>query len=391
MKRRRRKTYLDWAATSYPKPESVYRAGDDFARRIGIGNDRGSYEEGVAAGGVMERTRRGVASLINADPSRILLTSGATESLNTLLLGLLRSGDQVLTSPFEHNSVRRPLEFLRRERDVEVGLLPATLEDGLDPAAVEAALTPKTRLVVLNWISNSFGLVLPVAAIGKILKNRPDIIFAVDAAQALGTLPVDVEAAGIDFLAFSGHKGLLGPTGTGGFYVRPGAEEMILPLKFGGTGLRSAEEIFLTELPHKYEVGTQNTWGLAGLAAGVEFVLDRTVEAVHEHIAGLVRKAAEGLGAIEGVVRHLPGVGLPHGLVSFNFDGLAARDGAVLLDRVYSLKIRDGLHCSPDSHRLIGTLPGGTLRASFGIFTSSEDVEYFLEAVAETAEAVRHG
>lgn len=384
MEKRTGKTYLDFAATSYPKPPGVYAALDRFAREVGIGNDRGGYAEAAAASAAMASSREGIAALIGASPERIVFTSGATESLNTFLLGFLREGDHVLTSSFEHNAVRRPLEYLRRYRKVEVSVLPGSLESGIDPGEIRRLLRPETRCCVLTHVSNSFGLEFPVAEIGRILRER-EIVFALDAAQSLGTLPLDVADIGVDFLAFPGHKGLLGPTGTGGFFIRNGLEEKVLPLKFGGTGVRSAAGFFLADLPYKYEVGTQNTWGLAGLAEGASFVRERTVKAIHGHIAELTAAAANGMKRIEGVSLYLPKTGLPHGLVSFNLKNLPPRDTAALLDEGYGIKVRDGLHCSPDSHRAAGTYPGGTVRASFGIFTSSADVEYLLFALEEIA------
>ncbi|HOO78574.1 MAG TPA: aminotransferase class V-fold PLP-dependent enzyme [bacterium] len=391
MEKRTEKTYLDFAATSFPKPEEVYRAVDRYARRVGVGNDRGLYREGQEAAGVMTRARRAIAGLIEADPGEIVFTSGATESLNTFLLGFLQPGDHVVTTSFEHNAVRRPLEFLRERRGVEVSLLPGSLSTGTDPGELEKSIRPATRLCIVNHVSNSFGSVAPVAEIGAILKEHGGIVFALDAAQSLGTLPFSVRELGVDFLAFPGHKGLLGPTGTGGFFIRRDLVERVLPLKFGGTGIRSAEETFLRDLPYKYEVGTQNTWGLAGLGAGAAWVAERGAATVEEHIRTLTARAVAGLRDLEGIVLYLPGTGLPHGAVSFNLAGLPARDAASVFDRVYGIKVREGLHCAPESHRLAGTCPEGTVRASFGVFTRPEDVDYFLAAAAELAESIPAG
>jgi len=384
---RKAKIYLDQAATSFPKPERVYREADRFARRVGIGNDRGFYRESREVAEIFERARDAVAGLLNCRGEEIVFTSGTTESLNTLLFGLLRKGDRVLISPFEHNALTRPLARLAERRRVTVERLDGTLRGGFELEKLEASLERPARLCAVNQISNAFGLAAPLEEIGKILKKYPDTFFAVDGAQSLGTCPIDVKATGIDFLAFSGHKGLLGPTGTGGFYIRDKLVKLVEPLKFGGTGIVSPGEIFLDRLPHKYEVGTQNSWGIAGLLAGAEYVREKTVEFVHRRIGELTRRAVAGLARIDGVTLYLPPPELHHGIVSFNLAGLSPRETASLLDRTFNIKVRDGLHCAPDAHRTAGTFPRGTVRASFGIFNSEEEVDTLCRAVGELAES----
>jgi cysteine desulfurase / selenocysteine lyase len=384
--KKKTKIYLDQAATSFPKPESVYRETDRFARRVGIGNDRGFYRESREVAEIIERARAGVADLLNCRGEDIVFTTGTTESLNTLLLGLLREGDRVLISPFEHNALTRPLAWLAERRGVNVVRLEGTLPEGIDLEKLEKALAVPTRLCAVNQVSNVFGLAAPIGEIGEILKKYPETIFAVDGAQSLGTCPIDVEAAGIDFLAFSGHKGLLGPTGTGGFFIRNRLVELVDPLKFGGTGIISPGKIFLDRLPHKYEVGTQNSWGIAGLLAGVEYVRERTVDSIHRRIEDLTRRAVKGLSGIDGITLFLPDPALHHGIVSFNLAGLSPRETASLLDRTFDIKVRDGIHCAPDAHRTAGTFPQGTVRASFGDFNTGEEVDCLCEAVAELAE-----
>jgi cysteine desulfurase family protein len=377
------KIYLDQAATSFPKPESVYREMDLFAREIGIGNDRGFYRESRRVAEIIERARAGVAGLLNCRGQDIVFTTGTTESLNTVFLGCLRKGERVLISPFEHNALTRPLAWLAEQRGVRVERMAGTLSGGIDLDRLEAALAPPTRICAVNHVSNAFGLVAPIEAIGKILKKHPEIIFVVDGAQSLGTSPIDVEEAGIDFLAFSGHKGLLGPTGTGGFFIRDSLVEQVDPLKFGGTGIRSAGKTFLDRLPHKYEVGTQNSWGIAGLLAGVEYIREETVDSIHRRIGQLARRAVDGLARIDGVTLFLPAPAIHHGIVSFNLAGLSPRETASLLDRSFNIKVRDGLHCAPDAHRTAGTFLQGTVRASFGVFNTEEEVDSLCGAVGE--------
>ncbi len=387
--RKKNKVYLDQAATSFPKPEAVYRAADEFARRIGIGNDRGFYRESREVARIGDQTREGIAELINCPAGDLIFTSGATEALNTAILGLLQPGDHVITSPFEHNSVIRPLSYLALHRGVTITRLDASLQDGVFLDRIEKEILPATRMCLINHISNAFGVVMKIGEIGGLLRRHPEIALVVDAAQSLGTCPIDVEEMGIDFLAFSGHKGLLGPTGTGGFYIRDTLAGKVLPLKFGGTGVRSTREIFIDELPHRFEVGTQNSWGIAGLQAGADYIREKTVSAIHRHIGKLTGLAVEELSRLESVVLYLPSPGIHHGVVSFNLTGLPPRETASLLDRVYNIKVRDGLHCAPEAHRAVGTFPEGTVRASFGIFNTEEEVSYLAQALSEIAQSFK--
>ena len=381
--KKRSKVYLDQAATSFPKPEAVYTAGDEFARTVGIGNDRGFYRESRAVSRIYAETREGLAQLINCRAENIIFTSGTTESLNTVILGGLKEGDHVLISPFEHNSMTRPLNYLARDHGITVTRLDGSLAGGIDLDSVERQIRPETRMCLINHISNAFGIVAPVREIGKILRKHEDIIFVVDGAQSMGTYPINVEEMEIDLLAFSGHKGLLGPTGTGGFFIRDRLIDLIRPLKFGGTGIRSRIPIVIDELPFKYEVGTLNSWGIAGLRAGVEFILNRGVSAIHHHIESLTRQAAEELGRIDSLTPYLPSPGIHHGVISFNLMDLPPRETASLLDKVFNIKVRDGLHCSPDAHRTVGTDVLGTIRASVGIFNTKDDIIYLSEALSE--------
>ncbi len=387
--RKKNKVYLDQAATSFPKPEAVYRAADGFARRIGIGNDRGFYRESREVARIGDRTREGIAELINCPAGDLIFTSGATESLNTAILGLLQPGDHVITSPFEHNSVIRPLSYLALHRGVTITRLDASLQDGVFLDRIEQEILPATRMCLINHISNAFGVVMKIGEIGELLRRHPEIAFVVDGAQSMGTYPIDVEEMGIDFLAFSGHKGLLGPTGTGGFYIRDTLAGRVLPLKFGGTGIRSTREIFIEELPHRFEVGTQNSWGIAGLQAGVDYIREKTVPAIHRHIQKLTGLAVEELSRLESVVLYVPSPDVHHGVVSFNLTGLPPRETASLLDRVYNIKVRDGLHCAPEAHRTAGTFPEGTVRASFGVFNTEEEVKYLCTAISEIAQSFK--
>jgi cysteine desulfurase / selenocysteine lyase len=389
--KKRNKVYLDQAATSFPKPESVYRSLDEFARTIGIGNDRGFYRESREASRIYGEARADLAALINCRAENIIFTSGTTESLNTVIRGGLKEGDHVLISPFEHNSLTRPLNSLTRDLSLTITPLPGSLSGGIELEAVERLIRPETRMCLINHISNAFGIVAPIREMGKILRKYENIIFVVDAAQSMGTYPIDVEEMEIDFLAFPGHKGLLGPTGTGGFFIRDQLIEQVQPLKFGGTGIKSRIPIMIDELPFKYEVGTPNSWGIAGLRAGVEFILEKEIGAIHNHIEELTRRAAEELSRINSLSLYLPSPNIHHGVISFNFMDLPPRETASLLDKIFNIKVRDGLHCAPDAHRTVGSAPLGTVRASFGIFNTEDEVIYLHDALSELEREMGRG
>lgn len=375
--------YLDHAATSYPKPECVIDAVTSFARSVGTGAGRGSGPRAEAAGGLLSEVRAGLGELLNAPAEGVVLTSGATQGLNMALLGLLRPGDHVLASPWEHNAVSRPLAWLQQRRGVSVSRLPGSLSAGLDLHALPGLLRPETRMCVLSHVSNVFGQVADVAAVGALLASRPRLLLVVDAAQSAGVLPIDVRGWGVDVLALSGHKGPLGPPGTGALYLRPELVHAVEPLQFGGTGSRSAEEPFVPELPLRLEVGTQNTWGIAGLHAALGHLRSVGVASVAQHVAALTREAVDMLREFEHVELLLPPAGEHHGVLSLRVAGLRPHDVAHLLQRHVGVEVRAGLHCSPWAHGWAGTRPGGTVRASFGGSTRIDDLLALRDGLAE--------
>ena len=378
--------YLDNAATSFPKPPQVVEAIAHFLTHIGANAGRSGHRLSVEAGRIVYQTREALAELFHvSDPLRIVFGHNVTEMLNLVLKGFLRPGDHVITSSMEHNSVMRPLRALERE-GVRVSVIPCSPEGLLDPAEIEKAIRPNTRLIVLNHASNVTGTLLPIREAGEIAR-RHGIFLLVDAAQTAGAYPIDVEADNIDFLAFTGHKGLLGPTGTGGLYIGPRVPlEELRPLKRGGTGSRSELEEQPDFLPDKYESGTQNAAGLAGLGAGVRFVLERGVEEIRRHELELTARLLEGLSSIEGVKVYGPSdLYLRVGIVSFNVEGMEPSEVALRLDEEFGIMCRPGLHCAPSAHKTIGTSPKGTVRFAPGIFNTAEEVEKAVEAVRKIA------
>ena len=376
--------YLDNAATSWPKPEMVYRTMDNFLR-IKAGNPgRGSHSLALAAGEAVARTRMMAAQLINAaEMKRMIFTLNCTQALNLALKGLLSSDDHVITSSIEHNSLARPLRRLELE-GVKVTRVPISMEKGFVLARdIEAAITERTRLIAINHACNVTGIVQPVEEYGEVAR-RHDLLLLVDAAQTAGKYPIDVESSKIDMLAFSGHKGLFGPPGVGLLYIGPRVE--LKSLWEGGTGSYSEMEEQPETLPDKFEVGTPNSVGISGLGAGLEFVFAEGVERIHVQVSSMADHLIDGLARIRGVA--LPGLfkrasRVP--IVSFLVAGYDPGEVGAILDQFFDIKARAGLHCAPAVHKTLGTFPQGTIRLSPGYFNSEEEIDFAIRAIEKIA------
>lgn len=373
--------YLDNAATSWPKPESVYLAVDRAGREYSGNPGRSGHKLSLAAGRVVEEARFLVARLFGiSKPECVIFTQNTTDSLNLALKGVLSAGDHVITSSMEHNSVARPLNALN-DIGVDYTKISTSPETGADMKAVESAIRDNTKLMVFSHVSNVTGTVNPIEEIGALCRKR-GIIFLVDAAQSAGVMPIDVNRMNIDLLAFPGHKGLFGPQGTGGLYIRGGVS--VSPLKQGGTGSQSELLSQPEHSPDKYESGTPNTPGLAGLAAGVRYLLNEGVEAIQKKEARLTNRLIEGISEIKGITIYGPPAGPNRsGVVSIAIDGMDTMEAAFVLDNVFDIAVRAGLHCAPDAHRTLGTLHnGGTIRISIGSLNSDSDIDCCIQALA---------
>jgi cysteine desulfurase / selenocysteine lyase len=381
--------YLDNAATSCPKPAQVVAAVCSTLETVCANPGRGAYDAALEAGRVLLRTRRSLARLIGApDPARIVFALNATHALNLALKGLLWGGGHVVISPLEHNAVVRPLAALA-DRGVEVTRVRCGADGSIDPDDVLAALRPDTRLVALTHASNVLGTVLPIEQVGPRLRER-GVPFLVDAAQTAGSMQIDVTAMGIDLLALPGHKGLQGPQGVGALYV--GDDMGLHTLVEGGAGGDSASPEPPEELPDRYEAGTPNTPGIAGLGAGVELVLAEGVETIGERERMLADRLRRGLAEVEAVRLHGPAAGTPAAPVaSISVEGISSGELAFILDRAFGIAVRAGLHCAPEAHRVSKSLDDGLVRFSLGRATTEEDVEAALEAVAEITVKTRGG
>ncbi len=381
--------YFDNAATSWPKPPAVAKAMLHFLNEVGANPGRAAHRRAVESGRIVYEAREAVATLFNApDPLRVVFGLNVTEALNLALRGYLRPGDHVITSSMEHNSVMRPLRALERA-GVELTVVPCSPAGFLDPIDVEAAIRPNTVMVALNHGSNVLGSILPAAEVGQICRRR-DLLLLVDAAQTGGAYPVNMQADRIDLLAFTGHKALCGPMGTGGLIVGERVDVARLrPLKRGGTGSNSELEEQPDFLPDMCESGTPNAVGLAGLAAGVQWVLEQGVAAIRAHEIELTQRLIGRLQAVAGVTVY---GGLDPerqtATVSFNVAGKAPSEVGLRLDDEYGIMCRVGLHCAPAAHRTIGTFPDGTVRFGLSAFNTLDEVDAAVEAVAKLAQEV---
>src|SRR5579862_2197843 len=347
--------YLDNAATSHPKPAAVYERVDSVLRNWSANPGRSAHAMAVEAARIIFQARESIGKLFHiGDPDRVIFTANATGALNLAILGMLQPGDRCVTTTMEHNSVIRPLHHLS-QKGVMVAKVPAARDGSIDAQAVAAAIDSRTRLVVVTHASNVAGTISPIAEIISTAHLR-GVPVLVDAAQTAGSVPIDVAALGVDLLACPGHKGLYGPQGTGFLYIAP--ELDVEPILFGGTGSRSDLETMPDFAPDRYEAGTQNTPGIAGLGAGVEFLLKRGVEQVRAHDVSLVRRLMDGLAKIEGLTLYGPrDAERKTGVVLFTLDGIDPAEIGDRLDAEFGIAVRVGVHCAPQAHRTLGTFP----------------------------------
>ncbi len=382
--------YLDNAATSWPKPPGVTEAMVRFMEEIGANPGRSGHRQSIRAGRIVNDLREELAELFGAtDPLRIVFGLNATEAINLVLHGFLHAGDHVITTSMEHNAVMRPLRALGRA-GVKVSVVTCTPEGFLDPADVEASIGSRTRLIVMNHASNVIGTILPVADVARIAQSR-GLLLLVDAATTAGCLPIDMDRDGIDLLAFTGHKALGGPTGTGGLMIGDRVDPgWITPLKQGGTGSRSADEIQPTFLPDVFESGTLNVVGLAGLLAAVRWIRARGIGRIRAEQMATVGNCLHRLSEIAGVtVYGSLNAAERASAISLNIAGLSPSEVGLRLDEEFRILTRVGLHCSPAAHRTMGTSPDGTVRIAPGPFTSTGDIDATIAAVSALAAEVR--
>ena len=375
--------YLNNAATTLQKPPCVAEAVVNAMSCQGS-CARGSHTSELAAARTVFQVREALARLFGfSHPERVVFTSNATQALNTALWGLLKPGDHVIATDWDHNSVLRPLHALAQERGVETDFLPADRQGCLHYEQLEKLLRPNTRLLVGTHASNLTGNLLDVSRMSAFAKEH-GLTFLLDTAQTAGSIPIQMEDMGIHLLCFTGHKGLMGPQGTGGLCVAPGVA--LSPLLSGGTGVRSFEEDQPEEYPEHLEAGTLNGHGLAGLGAAVDFILDTGLETIHAHEQVLTERFFQGLQKLDGVTVYGDFFGDRAPVVALNLEGWDPASAADTLAEEYDIAVRPGIHCAPRMHQALGTQNMGCLRFSFGFYTTEEDIDAALTALKEMAE-----
>lgn len=375
--------YLDNAATSFPKPEGVYVAMDQFARNTLANPGRAGHQMALASEHALDDGRHRLNQFLNGqDPTRMIFALNGTDALNIGMKGILNEGDHVITTDLEHNSVSRPLVTMAQNGFITLTRIPSDSGGTIDPADIAKAITPKTRLVAITHASNVLGTVQPIREIGAICRLHERVIFLVDAAQTVGVIPVDIQADAIDLLAFPGHKGLFGPTGTGVLYVGPKAK--VKPWREGGTGGDSSTPTQPTELPYYLEGGTPNVLGVVGMVAGLDYVEERTPEAIHDHEVSLCEFVRSSF-AENADFRFYGHADVTRrvGTLSFRHQSLDAVELGGLLDQAFAIAVRPGLHCAPYIHQAVGSFPDGLVRISPGPFNTLEEMKTFVDAIQE--------
>lgn len=378
--------YFDNAATSYPKPPSVETALLEFHRNLGASAGRGAYPRAVLTGRLLEDTRKLLGSLFHIRKvSQIIFTLNASDALNLAIKGIdWHAGDSAVVSMMEHNSVLRPLHALKNRKGIKIAKVKASPEGLVDPIDVAKALDSHTKLIALVHASNVTGTIQPIAEVGDIAR-RKGIPFLVDAAQTAGVVPIDVEAMKIDLLAFPGHKALLGPLGTGALYIREGID--LDTLREGGTGSQSEHEVQPDFLPDRYEPGSHNALGIAGWKAGLEFIIQETVDRIRAHEMKLMDQFLRGAAKIKNLVAYGPSKTSQRvALASIRVDEYAPGELSHRLFERGGLMTRSGLHCAPGAHQAAGTYPLGTTRFSFGYFNTPEDIDQALAVLENLAQ-----
>ncbi len=386
--------YMDNSATSFPKPVAVIEAMVAFAEDCGASAGRGAYAEARACEEILATCRQRLARLINAEsPERIVFAMNCSEALNTVIRGLLNTagpGCNAVATAMEHNSVLRPYNALASQVGLEPRFVPCDPKTGLvDPGDIRRAIDANTKLISCVHVSNVTGTMQPIAEIGQIARSA-GVPYLIDAAQSVGHVPLDVQAIGADFVAFPGHKGLLGPLGTGVLYIRPGAEKLCHTMKEGGTGTISEQPHQPATMPDKYEIGSHNAIGIAGLSEGVDWVLNRGVAGIRKHDEKLCKLFMKITDGIEGLTVYGPrDIAHRAGVFSVNIVGAPPGELARLLEmsweKIPAILTRPGVHCAPLAHETIGTHPGGTCRLSFGPVTTAGHVRTAAEALVEMA------
>lgn len=378
--------YFDNAATTFPKPPEVIEAVNDCLKNYCANPGRGGHKLSLQSGRVILEARELLSELFNAgSPERVILTHNATEALNLAIKGFLRAGNHVITTSMEHNSVIRPLKALE-QLGIETTIVQCSKDGTIDIKNIEKEIRKETVLIAATHASNVTGTIMPIGEIGALARSY-NIEFLVDASQTAGVYDIDVAGMNISMLAFAGHKSLMGPQGTGGLYIREGLE--LSPLKEGGTGSKS-ESLYQPDiLPDRYESGTHNTPGIAGLCAGIKFIMKTGIANIRKHEMELLNCFLDGVKGLKQVkVYGVAGNDRQAPVVSINIGDIGSSEISYILDQGFNIATRSGLHCAPIAHATIGTLDQGTVRFSFGYFNTKEEVQVAVDAIEQITKEI---
>ena len=374
--------YLDNAATTFPKPHEVLSEMQELYARLGVSPGRGTYDLAAQAEETVSQVRSQICEFFGGDdPERVIFAYNATDALNTLILGLVTPGCHVVSSRLEHNSVLRPLHHLRSEGIISYDLVPFDGQGFINPHDVADSIRPETKMVILTHASNVLGTIQPVEEVGIICRER-GVPLILDVTQSAGVIPINMKSLGVDAVAFTGHKALMGPTGIGGLVLRRGLD--IRPTRFGGTGVDSSSLLQTDTYPHRLEAGTINLLGIIGLSAGIRYIVKHGIENTYQNEMTLLRRLRDGLAELEPVHMYC-GDNLDNhvAVLLCNIEGMDARDLGDILDGDFHVAARSGLHCAPLVHLDLGTSPSGGVRFSPGPFNTSRDVDVVLDAMRE--------
>ncbi|TYQ15595.1 UNVERIFIED_CONTAM: cysteine desulfurase family protein [Acetivibrio alkalicellulosi] len=379
--------YLDNAATSYPKPDKVLEEMLRCMKYYCANPGRGSHKMSLESGRAILNARQIISSFFNIkNPMNIVFTKNATEAINIAITGVLKPGDHVVTTCMEHNSVIRPLKLMEKANNVEVSIIKGNEFGEIDAEDIKKAIKKNTKLIVSTLSSNVNGIIMPVKEIGTIAHNK-GILYLIDGSQGAGSFKIDVNELNVDMLAFPGHKGLLGPQGTGGLYIREGIK--VCPIMTGGTGSNSESFAQPEIYPDVHESGTLNTPGIVGLACGIEFINSVGIEEINKQKHKLIKKIYEGIIQLKNVnVYSRVEKTKNSGIVAFNFNGILSSEISYIFDKVYNIACRSGLHCSPLSHETLKTIKTGAVRISVGFFNTEKEIEILLNSIREISENI---
>lgn len=372
--------YLDNAATSFPKPKEVADAVYDFMINNGTSSGRGSYKKAMQSDYIVYECRKLIGNLFNFDdPKKVVFTSNVTDSLNIAIRGILKENDHVITSSLEHNAVWRCLKTLEKDINIKIDTVECSKDGITNPEDIKKYIRKDTALIVFTQVSNVLGTIQPIKEIGKIAREN-NIVFLVDAAQSAGAMKIDIKEDNIDILAFTGHKSLLGPMGTGGLIINTDID--IKPLKAGGTGGDSAYEYQPDYYPNHLETGTSNVSGIAGLRAAIKFLNREGIDNIHNKEKELTKYALQRLETVKDIEIYGPkDCEKILSVISFNIKNKRPEDISTILDQKYDIMLRAGLHCAPTAHSVINTKDRGSLRIGIGYFNTKDDIDKLVEAL----------